>query len=116
MQKIKTHNGNMTFSLIYGKGRSFVGSYVVLYRYPNQTDQNRVGITATKKIGKAVVRNRVRRLIKENYRALAPRLKKGYDFVFVARMRTVGARYQDIGGNMKALLLKANMFSQENKE
>ena len=50
-----------------------------------KTEINQLGITVSKKVGKAVIRNRVKRLIKENYRLLEPRVVRGYNIIIVAR-------------------------------
>ena len=55
---------------------------------------NRVGYTVSTKLGHAVVRNRVRRRLREIYRLNSPALKSGWDIVVVARMRAVGAEYK----------------------
>ena len=71
-------------------------SYLVLYARKNRSAYNRVGITASKKLGHAVVRNRVRRRLREIYRLNAHKFKPGYDIVVVARSRSVGASYQKL--------------------
>ena len=62
----------------------------------NRLGANRVGITASKKIGGAVARNRARRIIRAAYRQLAPRVAPGYDLVFVARTRTTKVKMQQV--------------------
>ena len=71
-------------------------SYLVLYARKNRSAYNRVGITASEKLGHAVVRNRVRRRLREIYRLNAHKFKPGYDIVVVARSRSVGAPYQKL--------------------
>ena len=71
-------------------------SYLVLYARKNRSEFNRVGITVSKKLGHAVVRNRVRRRLREIYRLNAHKFKPGYDIVIVARSRSVGAEYQKL--------------------
>lgn len=76
---------NREFQNIYRKGRYAVSKSLALYMLPNNLDFNRVGITASRNYGKSVKRNRIRRLIRESYRAIHENLKTGYDFVIVAR-------------------------------
>ena len=68
--------------------------YLVLYARKNRTDTNRVGITVGKKLGHAVVRNRVRRRLREVYRLNEDKFQSGWDIVVVARTRAI---YADFG-------------------
>ena len=76
---------------------------MVLYCRKNKLDHNRLGLTASTKLGHAVVRNRVRRRLREIYRLNAHRLKDGWDLVIVARTRCVEGRY----GRMEEAFLSA---------
>lgn len=70
--------------------------HVVLYCLKNGTNANRLGITVGGKLGKAVVRNRVRRRLKEIYRTNEDSFTKGWDLVAVARIRACGAGFDEI--------------------
>jgi len=83
-----TINENRDFKRLYGRGKSMVHPVLVTYALKNRLGYNRIGITATKKVGKACKRNRARRLIREAYRQLESEAPKGWDLVFVARTRT----------------------------
>lgn len=71
-------------------------SYLVLYARPNRTSGNRIGVTVSKKLGKAVVRNRVRRRLREIYRINEEKFQPGWDIVVVARSRCVGADFDKL--------------------
>ena len=76
---------NKEFRRLYGRGKSFVHRGFVCYILPEKSGNIRYGITAGKKLGGAVERNRAKRLITAAFREVAPRLKKGWQVVFVAR-------------------------------
>ena len=70
--------------------------YLVLYARKNRTDTNRVGITVGKKLGHAVVRNRVRRRLREVYRLNEDKFQSGWDIVVVARTRAIYADFAQL--------------------
>jgi ribonuclease P protein component len=83
---------NHIFRRLYSsKGNA--NSYLVLYARPNRTGHNRVGITVSKKLGHAVVRNRTRRRLREVYRLNEHLFSPGWDIVVVARTRSVAADF-----------------------
>ena len=79
---------------------------LVLYARKNRTDGNRVGITVSKKLGKAHVRNRTRRRIREVYRLNEEKFQPGWDIVVVARTRAVEAPFEKLTLAKKAGILK----------
>ena len=86
MQKTIVLTLNKDYRRLYYKGKSAVDPALVTYALRNRIPgQNRIGITVTKKIGKAVIRNRCKRVIRAAYRLLEPQLPEGWDFIFVAR-------------------------------
>lgn len=89
--KITTLTRNGQFQRLYRKGKSFVAPTMVVYVSKNRLKINRLGITAGKKVGGAVQRNRAKRRIRELFRVAMPELKQGYDFCIVARTYTVEA-------------------------
>lgn len=91
-----TLNENRDFRRIYRIGKSSVHSMCVLYAVKNRLGVNRIGITASKKVGNAVMRNRARRVLKAAYREIEPALSVGWDFVIVARSRTALCKSTDI--------------------
>jgi ribonuclease P protein component len=113
MNKTVPITNNYEFMRVYKKGKFYVGKYIVLYVLPNKLEINRIGITASKKFGKSVKRNRIRRLIKENYRLYENFSKTGFDFVFVARSSEVMPEFISIKKEMKYLFKKLDVFDQE---
>ena len=78
-------NKNKDFLVLYKKGRSIVSKAVVIYFRQNGLPYNRFGITAGKKVGNAVMRNRAKRIIRQAYRENEIFFPIGLDIVFVAR-------------------------------
>jgi len=104
-------NRNKDFVNIYSKGKSVVKSaFVAHVRRSRLRNINRLGITATKKLGGAVQRNRARRIIRESYRLLEGELKTGFDIVFVARSRSLEMKSTEIQPMMRAALTELGLM------
>ena len=85
---------NYEFRRLYNKGQSAALPTLVVYARKNRRAQNRVGYTVSVKLGHAVVRNRIRRRLREIYRLHAAELCTGFDIVIVARSRCIDAEYR----------------------
>ena len=96
MNQRYTLKKNSDFRRLYAKRKTAVNSYMVVYCRRNRCGENRLGYTVSTKLGHAVVRNRVRRRLREIVRLNAPAMKKGWDLVIVARMRAVDAEYRKL--------------------
>lgn len=101
---------NHVFRKLYNRGDSAVNRYLVLYCQPNHLQENRVGITVGKKLGKAVVRNRARRRLREVYRLNSGRLRQGYDMILVARGRTLTASWKELNDTFLRLCRKLELL------
>ena len=87
---------NFEFRRVYGRGKSAGSAHIVLYALPNRRKMNRLGITVSTKVGKAVVRNQIRRRLKEIYRLQEADILLGFDIVIVARVKASEASYQSL--------------------
>lgn len=106
---------NSDFKPVYTKGRSFATKILVMYYKPNNLSHNRIGFSISKKIGKAVVRNRVRRLLKENLREIFD-IRCGYDIIFVARAGIREADYHEIKKNLVYIFQKTHFIQKREKK
>ncbi|MBQ7794470.1 MAG: ribonuclease P protein component [Clostridia bacterium] len=87
---------NRIYRQMYGRAKSVVCRNIVVYLRRNKLDVNRLGLTCTKTVGKAVERNRAKRLMKEAYRLSEHRLKSGFDCIIVARTRAKDAKLCEV--------------------
>lgn len=101
---------NWEFQLVYKKGRSYVGRYAVLYLKENGQEYTRFGFTVSKKIGNAVVRNSIKRKMREICRLNIDNFSSGYDLIFVARKKIKGIRYSLVEQEIVKLCSKAGIW------
>lgn len=92
---------NKDFLNLYRKGKYSASKYSVIYVRPNGRPFNRLGITAGKKVGNAVCRNRAKRLIRLAYRQYEASLPLGMDIVIVARNTICDIKSQEYCGYME---------------
>ena len=100
------------FSTIYKRGKSIGERYIVLFYKKNGLSYNRIAFLASKKVGNSVVRNRARRLLKENYRLLKDYIDPGYDLIFIARNSINGKKAYHVNKSMLNALTKAKLIDR----
>lgn len=113
MESTRSLKQNHLFRRLYQKGKSASGHCVVVYCRKNGLPYNRLGLTAGTKLGHAVVRNRIRRRIREAYRLSEQSFVLGYDIVVVARHRAVDASYQEIAQCLAHQMSKLGLIRKE---
>ncbi len=113
MLPVETLKTNSDFRRAYARGKSYTNPALVMYVRKNRAGSCRMGITASKKIGNAVQRNRARRVIREAFRQVDLPLKGNYDVVFVARTKTVYKKSTDIYNIMLPMLIEAGVVKNE---
>lgn len=107
--RYRTLTKNKEFSRVYARGKSYVHPDLVLYVARNRLGYTRIGLTATKKIGHAVQRNRARRIMRA---ALSEHLSQnvgGYDIILVARARTPYRKSTQISRTLAGMLRRAGL-------
>ena len=100
------------FKYIYTNGRSFANKKLVMYYIKNNEEKLQIGISISKKVGKAVVRNRLRRLIKENIR-LSENIKNGYSIIFLARVGADDLNFDTMKSSMNHISRKCALLEKK---
>ena len=103
---------NHIFRRLYATS-GHANGYLVLYARKNRMNTNRVGVTVGKKLGHAVVRNRVRRRLREVYRLNEELFTPGWDIVVVARSRCISADFGKLTQAYLSLAEKAGILRKE---
>lgn len=104
---------NEDFRTCYRSGKSYANKYLVVYVRRNGQDQNRIGISVSKKVGNSVVRHRIKRLVHESYRLHEKEFDNGSDIVVVGRRSADGASYFEIERALLFLLKNAGIYHGE---
>ncbi|MCR1899246.1 ribonuclease P protein component [Irregularibacter muris] len=112
MNDTHTLKKNQDFKLLYNKGQSFANRLLVIYYSSNGNYVNRLGLSVSKKVGNSVVRNRVKRLMRESYRLNEDKIKKGYDMILIARVKANDADYKSIESALVHLLKKVDLLEK----
>ena len=101
------------YSLVYNKGSSWMSNLVVMKALSNKLSLSRYGLSVSKRVGKAVTRNRVKRLLREVLR-LTP-LEPGWDIIFIARSGAASANYAELEKSVVGLLSRARLLRREHE-
>lgn len=110
MKATVTIKDNRDFQRLYRRGKSAGSATLVLYTRPNRLGRNRVGITTGAKLGKAVVRNKMRRRVREILRLHAGELRPGYDLVVVVRHQATVRDYWKMDRDLMACAGKLKLL------
>ena len=115
MKKTKIIKKKYEFKRVFFKGKYYGEKHLEIFILKNNINCNRIGIAISKKSGNSVVRNRVKRLIRENYRILEDRLLEGYDFIILWKKKQDGkdATFYIIKEEMEKILINAKIINEE---
>ena len=101
------------FNYVYKAGSHLASKNVVIYFTPSKTRDIKVGFAVTKKIGKAHIRNLIRRRLREIMQKQIPALKQNYNLIVVAKDQIAGATFAELESEIVSLLVKANLYKDE---
>ncbi len=111
-KKIDRIKSKKSFQAVYNQGHSFVDKMSIFYVIADQDESVRLGLAVGKKLGCAVVRNHLKRMMREIFRKHKYELKKGYRIVWVARKRLVNADLEVFEATFSRLAKKAALFKE----
>ena len=101
---------NKDFKRLYYRGKCIPCHNVVVYAQKNKLGKTRVGLTCGKSVGGAVLRNRAKRLMRESFRVLSPRINDSFDIVIVARSRISGKKCDEVLRDIKYAFKKMGII------
>lgn len=109
-RKLRLRN-RADFSRVYRYGKSFANrQLVVYYSGRSEIERFRLGVSASKKIGNAVVRNRMRRMLKEIVRLHEAEIRDHVDIILIVRNGAVGMEYKELEKSVLHVLRKASLL------
>ena len=111
MKKTKMLKKNYEFKKVLTKGKYYSGKYIEVFIQKNNFNYNLLGLAISVKIGKAVKRNKIKRLIRENYREIENSIKTGYSIVILWKKKVdaKNAIYKNIKADMEKIITNANI-------
>ena len=109
MKKSQALTKRAQYSVVYQQGKMWANGLIVVKALPNGLSLSRYGFSVTKKVGKAVQRNRLKRLLREITRLQS--IKPGWDIVFIVRSAAVTADYHQLERAVAKLLDRAQLLA-----
>lgn len=118
--KIGTHyiqrlKRNTDFSKVYNEGKYSADRFVVVHYLPNDLEFSRVGYSVSKKIGKSVTRNLIKRRLREIIRKISPQIKPGFDIIISARTGVQKAKFDELEKSTRQALFRSFLLIKEDR-
>ncbi|WP_088104608.1 ribonuclease P protein component [Halalkalibacter urbisdiaboli] len=113
MKKEQRIKKNDEFSLVFDKGQSVANRQFVLYSLKKEgQDQFRIGLSVSKRVGNAVTRNRIKRLVRTFFQLYKEEIKSGFDYVVIARRPVADMEYQEVEKSLLHVFRKARLIKK----
>lgn len=110
LKKTNILRKNSQFQQVYHRGKSYSNRYMALYVFPQQLPGNRVGFAAGKRLGNAVMRNRIKRLLREAYRLQQSKIKEGAQLLLMGRKALAEEKYETAERALLDLFRKSHLL------
>ena len=112
MKRFNSLKKNQDFQTVYRGGKSYANKYLVMYVMDSGREDTRIGISASKKVGNSVARNRAARLMRESCRQIRDTFNTGYDIIFIARNTINGRKCQEVLKSMKSAARRSGIIKK----
>ncbi|WP_026675515.1 ribonuclease P protein component [Alkalihalobacterium bogoriense] len=107
---------NNEFSVVFNKGKSYANRQFVLYVLHKEDQKHfRIGLSVSKKVGHAVTRNRIKRVIREIFKELEEEIKENIDYVVIARNPVASMDFQEMKKSLYHVMKKANVIKRSER-
>ena len=100
------------FEKVYKRGTAYRGKLFSVHAFPNELETLRLGLSVSKKVGNAVVRNTLRRRLREIFANAAPEAGSDLDLVVSARPTARDASFEDLRAEFSKALVKLRVLDQ----
>ena len=116
MKRFPSIKKNSDFQKVYRTGNSHANRQLVMYVMRAESQDTRIGISASKKVGNSVKRNRARRLMRESVRISDAEIRQGYDLIIIARNTINGKKCADVKKSIEAALRRLKVIEKKKVE
>ncbi len=114
MAKNRALTKKAQFDCVYKSGITRLDKYLVIKALKNQQGYSRLGFSVNKKIGKAVIRNRIKRVLKEITRMM--KFRQGVDIIIIARAGSAGAKFYQLENSATSLLVRMGLLESDDEK
>ena len=115
MKKANRLKKNEEFQIVFQRGKSVANRQFVVYHLTKEKQVNtRIGLSVSKKLGNAVKRNHIKRLVRESLRELIPKLKQNQDLILIARKPVTDMDLEQVKKSIYHVLQKGRLYDKSN--